>query len=82
MRNYLTVFPLFTLTTFTSIKAAPNYIVQSQDILEIRVTGHDELTIKQEVTPDHTLSVPLIGRVSVEGKTLQAIDDTLKTPPA
>ena len=77
MRNYLALFLLFTLTIFTSIKATTDYIVNAGDTLEIRVMGHNELTLKQEVTPDHTLSAPLIGRISVEGKTLQAIDDTL-----
>ena len=78
MRNYLALFLLFTLTLFTSIKAS-DYILQPQDTVEIRVIGHDELTLKQDITPDSTLSVPLVGRISVAGKTLQSVDDTLKT---
>ena len=77
MRHYLAIFLLFTLIMVTSIKATTPYIVNAGDTVEIRVMGHNELTLKQEVTPDHTLSVPSIGRISVEGKTLQAIDDTL-----
>ena len=77
MRHYLAILLLFTLTMLTPIKAATPYILNAGDTVEIRVMGHNELTLKQEVTPDHTLSAPLIGRISVEGKTLQAIDDTL-----
>jgi len=53
------------------------YTLLPGDTLDIKVVGHEELTAKQVITPDGTISVPLIGRVVVQNKTLPEIDTTL-----
>jgi hypothetical protein len=50
------------------------YSLKPGDTLDIKVVGHDELNSKQVITPDGTISVPLIGRVEVHNKTLPEID--------
>ncbi len=55
------------------------YRLSPNDTLEIYVVGRDELTTKQTITPDGTISVPVIGRLSVVGKTLFELDDLLES---
>ena len=38
------------------------------DTVDIKVVLHEELTSKQVITPDGTISIPLLGRVDVENK--------------
>lgn len=63
------------LTTFT-LKA--DYTLQPGDTLEIQLMTKKDLTTKQPITPDGTISLPLIGRTSVQGKTLTELDSYLK----
>lgn len=63
------------LTTFT-LKA--DYTLQPGDTLEIQLMTKKDLTTKQPITPDGTISLPLIGRTTVQGKTLTELDLYLK----
>lgn len=78
MKKHLKIFILGVFLTLP-LHAAQPYILKPKDTIEIKVINHNEFTIKQEITPDLTLSVPLIGRISVENKTLNDLDQTLKT---
>ena len=54
------------------------YRLVAGDVLEIHVVGRDELTTKQAITPDGTVSVPGMGRLVVRGKTLFELDSLLE----
>jgi protein involved in polysaccharide export with SLBB domain len=55
------------------------YRLSPNDTLEIHVIGRDELTTKQTITPDGTISVPILGRIVVSGKTLFELDSLLES---
>ena len=44
------------------------YTLKPGDTVDIKVVWHEELTSKQVITPDGTISIPLLGRVDVENK--------------
>jgi hypothetical protein len=53
------------------------YTLNPGDTLEIKVVGHEELSAKQVITPDGSISVPLIGRIDAQNKTLSEMDTAL-----
>ncbi len=55
------------------------YRLSPNDTLEIHVVGREEFTTKQTITPDGTISVPVIGRLNVVGKTLFELDSLLES---
>ena len=70
------------LLAFTSVQpclgATSAYKVKPGDFLEVQVLNQDSLTTKQPVSPDGTISLPLLGRLQVEEKTLPELDQTLQ----
>ncbi len=62
---------------FTTVLAA--YSPQPGDTLDIQILNKKDLNTRQLVAPDGTVSLPLIGRLSVKGKSLETIDTLLKT---
>ena len=55
-----------------------NYTVSRQDVLSITVIDQPELTGKYTVESDGAFRFPLIGRVTVAGKTLRQIEADLR----
>lgn len=55
------------------------YKVGPNDILRIQVFGEDDLTMEKRVGGDGTIDYPLLGTVSVEGKTVEEIQRHLTT---
>ena len=55
------------------------YTVLPGDTLDVQVIAHSDLNSKQEVAPDGTASFPLIGRQSVQGKSLAELDTMLQS---
>ena len=81
MKTYFTLFLLAVLHffCFATVSMAENpYRLAAGDTLEIHVVGRDELTTKQAITPDGTLSVPMLGRLHVAGKTLFELDSIVE----
>ena len=70
-------FVLFATPALTEDTKA--YRLSPNDTLEIHVIGRDELTTKQTITPDGTISVPILGRIVVSGKTLFELDNLLES---
>jgi hypothetical protein len=70
-------FVLFATPALT--EDAKAYLLSPNDTLEIHVVGRDELTTKQTITPDGTISVPILGRITVSGKTLFELDSLLES---
>ncbi len=56
---------------------ASDYILAPQDQLEIRIIGQKDLDTKQTITPDGTISLPLLNRVTAQGQTLAAFNKYL-----
>ncbi|MGE4169169.1 MAG: polysaccharide biosynthesis/export family protein [Candidatus Margulisiibacteriota bacterium] len=54
------------------------YRLKPGDTLEVRVTGHTDLTVVQTITPDGTVSLPMMGRTQASGKTFAELDGILK----
>jgi protein involved in polysaccharide export with SLBB domain len=75
-----------TPTAIPVAKAVPvidgNYVLSSQDIVEISVFQEDELGVKARVGEDGTVQMPLIGAVRIGGKTVRQaqaiIEEALK----
>ncbi len=54
-----------------------DYIIGSEDILEIQVWGNKDLNQTVFVRPDGRTSLPLVGEIGVAGKTVQQLQDHL-----
>ena len=67
---------LFVMCLTTAITS---YSPQPGDTLDIQILNKKDLNTRQLVAPDGTVSLPLIGRLSVKGKSLETIDTLLKT---
>lgn len=68
-----------TMIAATTIFSAASYTLQSGDTLDIQILNKKELSTRQLISPDGTISLPLIGRQKVTGKTLEAVDTQLKS---
>lgn len=53
---------------------ASEYIIGPYDTLDIQILNHSELAAKATITPDGQISLPLLGFVEVQGKTLRGLD--------
>jgi len=58
---------------------ATTYTLQPGDTLDIQILNKKELSSRQLISPDGTISLPLVGRQNVTGKTLEAVDAQLKS---
>jgi protein involved in polysaccharide export with SLBB domain len=58
---------------------AADYVLAAGDTLEIKIINHKDLDTKQTITPDGTISLPLLGRIKAEGLTMSALDQYLST---
>lgn len=61
-------------TTDTSV-----YRVAPQDVLDVTVQGHDDLSKSAVVLPDGTMSYPYVGEFKATGLTLHEISDRITT---
>ena len=55
-----------------------SYTPQPGDTIEIQILNKKELNTRQLVAPDGTISLPFVGRYTVQGKPLETLDDQLK----
>ncbi|MGE4170814.1 MAG: polysaccharide biosynthesis/export family protein [Candidatus Margulisiibacteriota bacterium] len=78
MKSPIAQFLVVIFLTSPLLAADPLYTLKPGDQVEVKVVGHSELNITQPITPDGTLSIPLVGRTKVAGKTLYELDTTLK----
>ena len=79
MKRKLILVALLHFVLFATPVLCDDYRLQAKDVLEIHVIGRDELTTKQTITPDGTISVPILGRIVVSGKTLFELDNLLES---
>jgi len=58
-----------------------NYILQPQDVLKVFVFQHDDLNKQTEavqVSPEHTVSLPLVGVVNLRDKTARQAEQIIR----
>jgi polysaccharide biosynthesis/export protein len=55
--------------TGTATNARPDYVLTANDIVHVKVYQEDDLEAKVRVSKDGTIVLPLVGPVSVGGKT-------------
>ena len=54
-----------------------DYVIGAEDVLDIQVWGSNDLNQTVFVRPDGRLSLPLVGEITVAGKTVQQLQDHL-----
>jgi len=69
------LFPLDAQTRATPF--FEEYQVGAKDLLEIKVFGLDELNITTRVSEDGSITLPLLGKVAVEGLTKEGLEKRL-----
>ncbi len=72
--NFILLILIIQITT----SLAWSYSPQPGDTLDIQVINKKELNTKQQISPDGTISLPLVGRFSVKNKSLEDVDSQLK----
>lgn len=55
------------------------YTIQVGDTLAVQIINRKDLNTRQLISPDGTISLPLIGRYHVQGKSLETLDAELST---
>ncbi|MFA6548442.1 MAG: polysaccharide biosynthesis/export family protein [Candidatus Margulisiibacteriota bacterium] len=60
-----------------SLAIAGEYFLAPNDILEVRIVGQKDLDTKQAIAPDGTISLPLLGRITAQGQTLNNFNKSL-----
>lgn len=58
--------------TATNASTRPNYVLTANDILHVRVYQEDDLEAKVRISKDGSIVLPLIGSVTVGGKTRES----------
>ena len=59
----------------------PNYVLQPQDVLKVFIFQHEDLNKQTEavqVSPEYTISLPLIGVVSLREKTARQAEQIIR----
>ena len=71
---------LFCLTSLAvnSYSEQSEYRLQSTDVITITVHGQPDLTTKTRITNDGYISFPLLGKIQVQGLTVQELEQKLK----
>src|SRR5690349_16135472 len=83
LRNVLLVYlgllvSLDTGTCFASSSSSlQTYRLGSNDVLHIQVYGEDDLNVERKIDGDGTIHYPLLGVVSVAGKTVREVQEDL-----
>lgn len=62
-----------------SIAYAFEYTLAPNDTLEVKILNQKDMDTKQTIAPDGTISLPFLGRVQAQGKTLTEFQASLTT---
>lgn len=60
-----------------SVVQRPEYTIGVEDVLDINVWKTSDVTTQVWVRPDGRITVPLVGEVQAEGRTVQQLSDAL-----
>lgn len=69
------VLPEAVTTTYAEPQQA--YRLGSNDVVRVQVFGEDDLSVERAVDGDGTITFPLLGALSVGGRTVQEVQDEL-----
>ena len=56
----------------------PDYVLQPRDLLHVQIFQEDDLTRDVRVSQESTISLPLIGRLNLKGKTVRQAQELIR----
>lgn len=65
----------------SSSERRPDYVLQPQDSLRVFIFQHEDLNKQMDsvqVSPEHTVSLPLVGTISVRGLTARQAESAIR----
>ncbi|MGN7613264.1 polysaccharide biosynthesis/export family protein [Magnetococcales bacterium HHB-1] len=70
---------IITLTTIANANSSPlkEYTLGSGDKIEIKVFGEEDLSVTTHISDSGSISYPLLGEISVRGKTLGEVESLI-----
>lgn len=74
----LFIFSIFAASYSLSASPSSEYKLQATDVIIITVHSQPDLTTKTRVTSDGHITFPLLGKVMVQGLTVQEVEQKLK----
>ncbi len=69
---------LITISGFGEIKERKEYTIHPEDVLEIKIYEHPDLTTKVRVSATGDINFPLIGQICVTGLTVNQLGKEIK----
>ena len=61
------------------IEAPSNYILQPSDVIKVQVFQEDDLTREVRLSQESTVSLPMIGSITLKGRTLSEAQEMIRT---
>lgn len=66
-------------TADSSVPATPvDYVLRPSDILQVKIYKEEDLTREVSVSQEYTVSLPLIGNVSVKNRSVRQIEEMIR----
>jgi len=56
-----------------------DYVLQPSDLIRVQVFQEPDLEREVRITQEHTITLPLIGRVSVKGRTVRQAEESIRS---
>jgi len=56
----------------------PDYILQRLDLLRVQIFQEDELTREVRISQEYTITLPLIGTINLEGKSVRQTQELIR----
>lgn len=81
MKKFVAYFVIAGLLSplFSTLVYAYEYALATNDLLEVKILNQKDMDTKQTIAPDGTISLPFLGRVQAQGKTLSEFQAYLTT---
>lgn len=55
----------------TALEVAPSYVLRPNDVIQVKVHLEDELTTQARISPQGTITMPMLGSVKVASNTIE-----------
>jgi protein involved in polysaccharide export with SLBB domain len=81
MKRIISIFLMVSMLfpVLSSAVLAFEYTLAPDDLLEVKILNQKDMDTKQAVAPDGSISLPFLGRVQAQGKTLSEFQTYLTT---
>jgi polysaccharide biosynthesis/export protein len=73
-----TAAPAISAPTAAATTVLPDYLLGAGDQIEVRVYGYEEYTGALTILPDGSISLPVVGRLTASGKTVDQFTQVVK----